>query len=245
MNLKTDVIFLQKDRFEIYSSTLMKVFEFLFVPEIVQDFDIRNSELFDNLISVFIDSNKIPPSELIIVLSDKACFVKDFVNPVQSQAVPAEDFKKEIDLFIQHVPFDEVSHITFPLSNGMRICATNEGMYKEITASFEKHGFQVNGVIPAMSYGNNLSEKTVMDVTMANFILQNNSSVKQSSFLIHKEPPVHEKLTIEEAKDIPEIEEEKPEGKNNKRMLTLVGVFIVLLIILIIVYASSIGQPAS
>ena len=145
MSLKTDVLYLQKDRFELYSSTLLKVFEFLFVPEIVQDFDVKNSDLLKNLINVFIATNKIPASEIIIVLSDNACFIKDFVQPVQVQATPTvsqqipapmppptDDLQEQVDMFIQHVPFDEVSYVTLPLGNGMKICATNEGLYKDI-----------------------------------------------------------------------------------------------------------------
>lgn len=255
MTLKTDVLYLQKDRFEIYSSTQMRIYEFLFVPEIIQDFDVKNNDLLENLINIFIASNKISPSELIIVLSDSTCFVKDFVQPVPSQPAvvigqqalppPAESLQKEIDQFIQHVPFDKVASITLPLPSGVKVCATNEGLYKDLIAAFVKLGFKIDSVIPSIAYGNNLSGKTVLDRSIADFIIQSSDSVKQNNFLIKKIPQDQAKDDTKENKEDFEIIDEKPEAKNNKRVFILVGVFVLLLIVLIIVYITSVTQPKS
>lgn len=266
MTVKTDVLFLQKDRFELYSSAYLRVFEFLYVPEIIQDFDVKNSDLMEDLLKIFINNNKIPPSELIVVLSDNICFIKDIVNPITAQPVPPvgqqaapapqpsllpqpsktpEEIQKEVELFVSHVPFDNVAYVSIPLPNGSKICATNEDIYKVIISSFENAGFKVNNVIPGIVFGNNLSAKPTMDPAMGNFILQNINSIKQHSFLKKKIPLTLPEKKTEIVNEVPEHEKEKHDGKNNKRLIVLVGAFIVLLLILVVVYVMSLGQAPS
>ena len=262
MALKTDVLYLQKDRLELYSSVLNKVFEFLFVPEIVQDFDVKNSDLFESLINVFITNNKIPPSEIIVVLSDNACFIKDFVQPASAQniarsgqadqpastplqALSNDDLQKDIDLFIQHVPYDKVAYVTFPLPNGLKVCATNEGFYQLIISVLKKHGFNVDYVIPGLSYGNNLTGKSVLDLAMVNFIIQSSNSVKQNNFFAQKIIQDQVKESTDKLNSISVAHEDVSEKKSNKRVFVLIGIFLVLIIVLVIVYFSTMSQSQS
>src|SRR3989344_4723541 len=135
MAISTGIIFLQKDKFDFYSPGLIKIIEFRFVPEIIRDLEIINSELLENLIKLFVSNNKIPPSELIIVLADNACFVKDFivpailVSPQQQGALPSTlqnsdvsgKFQEDINAFIDNVPFENVQSRNFPMGNGTKV----------------------------------------------------------------------------------------------------------------------------
>ncbi|HEX8932440.1 MAG TPA: hypothetical protein VF810_04755, partial [Patescibacteria group bacterium] len=67
MQAKTGIIFLQRDKLQIYSPFLPNVLEFRFVPELIRDFDLINRELLENLIKVFLVNNKLPASNMVMV----------------------------------------------------------------------------------------------------------------------------------------------------------------------------------
>src|SRR5438876_2132553 len=105
MQAKTGVIYLQKEKFQIYSPYLPNILEFRFVPELIHDFDLVNKELLENLLKVFILNNKLPASGIIIVIADNASFIQDFTSPVPTQptATPPptlEDLQNQANQYI-------------------------------------------------------------------------------------------------------------------------------------------------
>ena len=133
MTEKTGIIFLQKDKFQLYSPYLSNILEFRFVLEISLDFDLYNKPVFENLLKTFVVNNKVPAGNFIIVIADNASFVKDFViTQTPSTASTLEDLQSQANEFIEHVPFEEVAGKTYPLTNGIRAYATNKEMFEGI-----------------------------------------------------------------------------------------------------------------
>ncbi len=268
MTEKTYIIYLLKDKFEFYSPVNGSAIEFRFVPEIVNDLDVINPELFESLIKLFVANNKITFGSIVIVIADNASFIKDFIttnNPpntlktntannvsadVSIPAAAKENTNEEIKSFIEHVPFDDVASDTYPLSSGTKIWATNRELFTAIADAFKKQRFEVEAVLPGLVFEGNISSKATMDPAMAGIILQTFDSVKQHSLLSQKpvEPQAAVTDSKEESKKIKNTEEsyeinDTPKtGTNKKRLFVMIGIFVILIIILILVYVGSLRQ---
>lgn len=250
----TGLIYLQKDKFDIYSLTTARLYEFRFVPEIVRDLEVMNFDLLENLIKLFIANNKIAPENISIILSDNACFIKDFMShitppnaaaaqptgtsaSVSAPVIPVlpnqDELIEQSKEFIEHVPFDKVVSKVIPISNGIKVVAVNLDFYEAFKTAFEKLGFKVNAVIPGIVFGNGISTKPVLDIVTANTVLQQTEAVKEYDLLnqVAFVAPTKQSADIDKGIEV----EEKPKKKNNKRVFVMLGVFGVLIGILLLV----------
>jgi hypothetical protein len=246
------IIFLQKDKFDFYSPGLAKIIEFRFVPEIIRDLEVVNSELLDNLIKLFVASNKIPPTELIIILSDNTCFMKDFpaiqaqnqntqqsgqqgspVTPVQQQA---GEIDEKIRDFAENVPFERVATKKFQTAGGTKVLAVNRDFFEVVKGAFEKNGFRINGVYPGLVFGANVSSKPALDIIAVNIILQQQSLTSENNLLVEEKEIRHafvQEKEEEQSFAVPDQEDKKPAKTDKKRLIAMLSVFAVLIIILI------------
>lgn len=255
MTGKPGIIYLQKDKFQLYSPLLRQIIEFRFVPEIVRDSDVINPEMLENLIKVFITNTKLPPSSFTIILADNAYFVKDFVLPAppppqkgQPVAPPPQMTMETIHVlsmdFVEHVPYENVVSKSIPLKNGIRVCAVNKDFFEAIKSSFTKIGFAVDAVYPGFILGGNLSAKPVLDNTLVSTFFAKVNTLKEFDLLraeIYKPEPRKGTETSVEM----EIEDfdEKNKKPDKKRLYIMVGFLAFLLIILVVVYLQSLNQP--
>lgn len=246
MTTKTGIIYLQRDKFQVYSPYLPNILEFRFVPELIRDFDIVNRQLFENLLKVFIGNNKVPPSNMVIIVSDSASFIKDFVSPPQpvapnpQQQTPPptlEDLQNAAITYLEHVPFEMVSSKVFPLATGVRAYATNQEMYETIKLLLEKQGFIIQSVFPGFVFGPNLSNRTTLDGPIVSEMLQKISALQGYNLL--KDAPQVQVASVteetEEKESTTNEEEEKPEKpeKENKNVMIAVAVSAIVLIVAI------------
>jgi hypothetical protein len=258
MTGKTGVIYLLKDRFQFYSPFLRQIVEFKFTPEMVMDLDVLNPDLMEEQIKVLITNGKVPPSSLIIVLADNAYFVKDFAlpqaPPAQAQKpgqppapvpkVSLEDLKPQIDLFVEHVPYENVVSKSFPLKTGMRVCAVNQDLYTTVQRAFEKINFTVDAVLPGMVLGGGLSAKPVMDGMLANTAIQKAPTLKQYDLKSQEAfSPIQKKE--EQADEVQQALEnsKEPPKTDKKRLAVMIGVLGLLLVVLVIVTVQSMQPP--
>lgn len=257
MTGKTGVIYLLKDRFQFYSPFLRQVVELKFTPQMVLDLDVLNPELLEEQIKVFVTNGKIPPSSLIIVLSDNAYFVKDFTlsqKPVQPQKpgqppqpqlkASLDDLKPEVDQFVEHVPYENVVSKTFPLKTGLRVCAVNQDLFATVQRGFEKMNFTVEAVFPGMVLGAGLSAKPVMDSVLANTALQKASALKQYDLKSQEafSPTPKKEEQVDEVQEALENSKEPPKT-DKKRLAVMLGVLGILLVVLVIVTIQSMQPP--
>ncbi|MGI8419811.1 MAG: hypothetical protein ACR2LN_04155 [Candidatus Levyibacteriota bacterium] len=249
MALKTGVVYLQKDKLQLYSPLLGNVLELRFGPDFIRDLDIISIEVLENKIKTFVTAGRIAPCNLIYVLADNAYFIKDFAPPTQtkpsaaSAEVAKQIIQKQADEFIEHVPFDNVVSKTIPMKNGIRVCATNKDFFETIAVSFEQLGFSVSSVLPGLIVLPGLSNRPVMDSTMVNAVLQKVSTVREYDMLNQQ---VYQPVVKQETEEVDEVEQERLQTKkpsNKIRLFALVGVFAVLLILLVVVYLQSQAAP--
>ncbi len=225
---RTGIIYIQRYKFQFYSPFLPNVLEFLYVPELIKDMDVTDKVLFENIVKLFIENNKIPLSSLIIVIGDSACFIKDFVGP------SIDELKEQAKEFVEHTPFDNVGSKTFSIKNGIRVFATNKELYEFIKEAFEKQNFTVDAVIPGFLMGNNVSVVPDLTVQTAQFIVEKINPVLQYSLLRPDLESIKTEKETEELKEEPK--NEKTDSKDKKRLFVLTGVFVMLIVTLVVVY---------
>lgn len=245
MQTKTGIIYLQKDKFDLYSPYLPNILEFRFVPELIRDFDLVNRALLDNLLKVFVANNKIPASSMIIVVGDNASFSKDFLstpivpqNPqIENQPIPSppptlEDLQAQANLYIEHVPFEVVAGKTFPLATGVKAFATNQEVFDGIKQVLEKLGFIIEAVIPGFAFGPELSNKPMMDGGMISLILQKLSTMREYNLLMNSSDIIESTLggEVEEKESPLQV---SPDTEKNKKLFILVGISGIALIFLL------------
>lgn len=240
MSNKSGVVYIQKEKFDIYSPSLGRVFEFRYVPEIIKDMEVINRVLLEDIIKLFIERSQISADNLLFVIGDNACFIKDFMPDAQTTATPQEQAKE----FIDHVPFESVSSKTFAVQGGVRVFATNKDLYRSFKLAFEKLGFKVESVIPGFLIGNNMSLQPSLIPQMAAYALLKLNDLRQYNLLTEEKTFEEVKATENEEKTNGngsgdsgvEINEKKASTKNKKRLFLLVGIFVVLIIIAVALF---------
>ncbi len=238
------VIYLHRDRFEIYSPLPPRILEFNFVTDLVRDMEIINKDFLLNILKIFIQNNKLTPSNLIIVIANNACFVRDF-NRDTSDKPPIEktqEINSQIDEFLEHVPYEDVSGKTFDFQKGIRVFAVNQELFEVLKFAFEQEGFAVDSVLPAGVFSNDIQQLPALTLPAAAGIIQNSFMLKKYNFLNN---PIQEHQVKQDAHDEPVEEvqvqeadqDNAPKPKNDhKREIMLGAVFGLLLVVLVIVY---------
>ncbi len=217
---KLSVIFLDKSRLDIYSSDRSAIFSFDLTP-FSSNVEINNTSNFEQSIKEFIDSNKIPPSDVVLVLAESILFAK---------GLPAENQDEDEEAkFADTIPFDNVAFRAYPVQGGKLIVATNKSYYIDILTAFEKNGFSISSVLPVYSTGVNIDSSLGFTVENATSIIRSADSLKQQGFDAAKEKETEKKAENN-------INTPKPD---RKRLFLLLGALGVLIIILVIVGLNS------
>lgn len=141
---KNEVLFLVRDRFYLYDGSAVLTLEF--PVNIVHDLDVKDRDGLYNLISSFIQNNKLVPSQLFFILSESVCFSKDFTVGSPAEAAKIEAETKE---FIDAIPFSSVVSKVYKTANTLRVVGSNQDLIDTIFDAFETKGFGVSALVPA------------------------------------------------------------------------------------------------
>ena len=226
------IIYILRDKFQLYTPTLPSILEFRFLPEFIRDLDVTNKELLFNLLDLFIKNKKIPPTSFIIAIADSASIIKDFPSPPNPN----------LDEFFEHIPFEEVASKKITLANGIRAYATNKDLYETIREFFIQIGSETICVLPGTIIGPELHPS--LDAAGINAILKKYPDAKEYNLTTQPVPQLTTaKIEYKEEKEIETETSDEPKNEKKsekKRTIILAAVFAILLIILVIVY---ITQP--
>lgn len=248
-------ILLMRDRLQLYIPGMRSVIEFRFVPEIVRDLDVYNREMFNNLVKMFIANAKLPPSNLVIAITDSAAIIKDFTStpPPQQQnsssnqsqvkpSVPLSmgELEKQEDEFLSVVPFEEVISKSFPIKNGIRVYAINKDLYETLRGAFESQGFSIVAILPAVAFGSQVGAKTLLDAPTALDIIRRSESLKQFNLI---NQPVFT-LEPEEAIEEQPVTQRKPSLIKKYQIPLAIGIFVILIALLVVLVIQQIQPPS-
>jgi len=233
------IIFLDRNGFLLYQDFLPNVWQFPFSEDLVLHLEVVNNDQLVNFIWSFLQTNKIMASSLIIVLSDSVVFQKDLSLAQGGQAPEAEDQEKEIQRFLENVPFE---HFMAKVVGNTRIVATNKELVEAIILPFKKLGCIVEAVVPSFLYSQTIDFSLGITRDAAKTILQNPDLLKMGNMLVDQK----ETEIKQERIDNNQHEASLKEKPKNTRQIVLIAIFVFLLIILAIVYftmGDSSGSP--
>ncbi len=219
-------IYLRVNSLDFYSSKSTNGAHLDFAQTSVRDLELINKVELVEKIKSFVDQNKIPPSNIIIVLSDSVYFEKDFLDlPIDQQDIAVNNF-------LENVPFESVASRLYTIERGVKIVAANKELYQAIKEAFESKGFVIESVTPSIILGSSLiDEAGGLNIDSVTTIFNKYNLLKQNNLDINKISI----NTSSQKKENPY----KAEHTINKRLIVLAAFFVVLLVILVMVIVSS------
>lgn len=218
------ILFIDRNGFSVFQDTQPNILKFNFTPDLVANLDLINKEQFSNLIATFIQINKIAPSSLGVILSDSVIYTKDFPNQPPSN----NEYKEEIQNFLDDVPFEEVLAKVIKTGNINRIVAANKDLIMTIAGEFANKGSTIEAITPSFMYGQNANFTVGLTLDNALVILENAETLKEGNLLTDQKqnPPGGAKSDLAGGEKQPQ----------NLRQYILIGVLATLLVILAVVY---------
>lgn len=192
-------------------------------PKIIHDLEVVNQEQLEAKILSFVDTNKIIPSGILIVLSNTFTFDKDF----NDSATPK--LYEEIQSFLSTVPFEDTYSKTYQIGKSSKIIAVNKAFCDVFITEFEKLKFTFSGVVPlqiVQSIMPEFSEKVNLKLLYGKL-----DALKQY------------RIFTPEKEAVKETEKTHKTTTKSKQPIILIGVFVFLLIILGVVAINTVFAP--
>lgn len=213
---RTEVLFLVRDRLYLYDGSNILALEF--PANIVHDIDVLDRDGLYNLITAFIQNNKLLPAQLYFVLSESVCFSKDFTI-----GSPADTAKTEAEIkeFTDEIPFSSVVSKTYKTANTYRVVGANQELIDTIFNALEAKGFGISALVPA----NLFPEIGITSDLTAD---------KAQAVLNNKELAVTASMVGERTVKEQQLATSQTAVPKNKLLPYLIGGFIILLIILVL-----------
>lgn len=229
----TGIVTLGKNGLQLYNDKTKKIFQLNFKPEIVRDLEIINLDQLNLQIKLLVNSNKITPSPLIMIISHNMFFEKDFPPLTKEQQ------EIETQKFLDNIPFEIVASTAFGTEKSYKIIAANGQYIGEVRKALQALGFAINITLPSIIFGyigDQLNQATIK------IILSKYSSLKQYD-LLKEESQTNLHSSKKEPKE--ELQDEKNNEKSKKKNLISIGILVLFIIILsIIIYIVLSSQNA-
>lgn len=224
---KLCVFYIENDKAFFCSNNVPTVLQVGLPLDIVNDMEVVNEEKLNTLIQTFIESNKIVPTDIIILLSPAFTFEKEL------EELPSDQLDKEIQKFLEFVPFENISSKVVKFEKKWKVVATSKELCELFKKAFEKQKFSVVGITPASILKETFAELSKnLDLHV---VLDKVDAVKQYSFLT-----TEEKAEITSAKNKTTL--------RNQNLMILLGILGFLLTVLLIVIFLNLApsfQPVS
>lgn len=217
-NRKQILLYLDRGGFYFYEMGQSNIVSMGFLPTSVRDLDVIDVISLESQIKTFVESTKLAPGEITIVISPNIIFEKDIlITEVEKQ-------KEAVDKFLETIPFESVASTIIPIEKGVKVIGINEELYLSIKNGFEKLGSSVESVLPYHSLGTDMFLLNNFTTDNASILLKKVDRLKQFSLL-------QDKLKTPISLDINSQGKPLPK-KNSIRLYAMIGVFAVLFVIL-------------
>ena len=183
------VVFIDKNRLELFSKDLTSIVTMEITPDLIKDMEVINKDDLKAKIVSFINQNKIPPSNLVLVLSDNLCFTHE---------VPEAAFNNNNEVFAQYleyIPFENVNHKIYRTADGYKVVAVNTDLFETVREAFAKMGFTVTAVVPTSAIGINIKN---LDLATGRFLIEKSDFIKQQTIVLP--PRIHTTVKTTEIK---------------------------------------------
>jgi hypothetical protein len=219
--LKLGVIYLSRDRFDFYTPDVPNVLSYYFPKELVSDLEVKNKEELDIQIQGFMHRNKLITSNLILVLSEHVCFMKDIPSN------PAVSYEIEMGNFSAQVPFEHPTAKLYLLEKSARVVVTNRDLFETIRDAFNRQSMYVLMVIPAFVVNNPVHFVHGLDRDTGKEII-----TKMESYRVHDMLAMG-KVEKETVKKEGLVMTKPVANTDQKQLYLLIGILGILLVVLV------------
>jgi hypothetical protein len=168
----TGVLFISFDRLQMFVSSSPEILEYRFKPESIDHLNVTNKGLFAQEIAAFIQSHNIPQSNLVIVIANNASSIKEIQQKNPEASLKDEAVQGEIKAFLSTVPFGHIVSKTIITPNAIQVYAVNYELCDALKEAFEGQGFEVDFILPALVFDNDLGEQTSLTLRGAGLVFQ-------------------------------------------------------------------------
>jgi hypothetical protein len=158
------------------------------------------------------------------------------ISGQDQRSIAFEERARQIQLFLDIVPIDELASKTYKIDKGVKVVATNKHLYETIINVFNKQLFIVDSVVPFSMLPKELISGTGMNQGIVKMIIKKFELVSQSSLLVENSYSLSRAATEG-------IHLEMTTKMSSKKDYALVGVFVCLLLILGVVAYTTVILP--
>jgi hypothetical protein len=208
--LPTGILFIDSNRIDVSNSVKNTVVSLDFPQDVIRYSEILDREKLHAQIKALIETNKLVPSSLIVVLAKNILFQKDFVKDQETQ----EQQDLQAHDFIDNVPFESVGSKIVPLEKGIRVIAANADLYESVMSTFQQAGFSIQSLLPVTLFGDEIQIERLTTESEKIFSQKSESLRKYS-------------LISETGNFVAGKEEEVIKKKNNTMIIASIGMFVV------------------
>jgi hypothetical protein len=145
----------------------------------VKDWDLINKEVLQDTLSSFIAANNLEPTPITFILSDPACFSKDF------SIKDPEKLETETSAFLDAIPFNYLVSKEYKIGDGVRVIAGNRELVESITEVFEGRGYSLFAIVPAAIFPK-VGVKTELDMQFVKAVSDNQEIVQTGNMIAPK-----------------------------------------------------------
>lgn len=203
--------------------------------DIERDMEVLNREKLTVLIHTFLQTHKVAPGQLTIVLADTMVFPKSLA--ANSDQKNRQDM---VDQFLSNVPFNKVVHTEISSSSSIIVLAANEEMCLAFAKVFEGEGHTVEFCVPATVFTQIKPSPQGIDMPTAQMYLQHIDENKQYNLLKQYMAGV---VQLEHRKE--HFAAKKVEAKRLPLLIAVFGWLIIILFIVIFVTRATNPEPTS
>lgn len=214
------IFYLETNRGFFYDQTMASPIAIEFPPDIISDLEVVSKKKLETAIQVFLNTYKIVPKSIVILLSPNVTFDKDFT-------VGSVQMDKNIQEFLDLVPFQDYISRQSKFPGKIKLVAANRDLTDTIKDSFADMEFAVSAIIP-LSFCLEIIPQLKINLDLA---------------LILEKIPELRAYSLTSEIIIPEGSQKK-EKKDNKNLFMMIGVLAFLFLILFFVIYKFVLSPA-
>ncbi len=232
------VIYLDTQYFDYYALHFQTPLRFTFTTDTVGHMDVLSIDKLIGQLTSFITNYKLPPSSILLILSDRMLFCKE-INLIAPDSSEAE----EVKLFLDMVPFEHVLSKVYRLDRKIIVAATNQDFIDVFTHAF-KVSSQIEVCVPTFLLGKEFNLEKGLSKEYARLLIEKLNSIRMWTMPLdhdYIEVPVktsesksHLDNTREEA-DRQSSDVQKSSKPNKIRMYAMLGVFFVLILVFVFI----------
>lgn len=186
------IIYFDRGSISFYRSNA-PVVKVEFTADIVRDLEIKDRQKLNEQIKLFVESNKLPPSRALLVISPNVTFEKDLPETLKGK-------DDEVKRYVDSVPFESVAYEVFKQNKITRVFVVNRDLIESVRGAFGMQKIVVEAAVPASLIGEPIALDKGFTQETGNAFLKRYVNLKQYT-LFGIQPAVKEDGTSNSTQD--------------------------------------------